>query len=132
MVTGKEAADVNAANGLLSAAYEKIDAVSCVDSSCISNGANLYGARATGATPGTKSIWNSTCHVDGSPGKSSRKTSEKSRTINTSSSRYSSSSSSDLFVGFVYIRNAYNLLIAYNHRMVVCQPVHANDNVKTA
>ncbi|GJY54745.1 hypothetical protein Tco_0446409 [Tanacetum coccineum] len=28
-----------------------------------SDGTNLYGARATGATPGTKSIWNSTCRV---------------------------------------------------------------------
>ncbi|GKF01451.1 hypothetical protein Tco_0028374, partial [Tanacetum coccineum] len=29
-----------------------------------SDGVNLYGARATGAAPGTKSIWNSTCRVD--------------------------------------------------------------------
>ncbi|GJR18670.1 hypothetical protein Tco_0967197 [Tanacetum coccineum] len=30
------------------------------DNSFISDGANRYGARATGATPGIKSIWNST------------------------------------------------------------------------
>ncbi|GKF78390.1 hypothetical protein Tco_0233958 [Tanacetum coccineum] len=53
-------------------------------------GANLYGARATGAAPGTKSIWNSTCRVGGNPGKSSGKTSGKSRTVGTSSSRFSS------------------------------------------
>ncbi|GJZ85762.1 hypothetical protein Tco_0651101, partial [Tanacetum coccineum] len=37
-------------------------------SSSISDGANLYGARATGAAPGTKSIWNSTCRLWSSPG----------------------------------------------------------------
>ncbi|GKG37528.1 hypothetical protein Tco_0447701, partial [Tanacetum coccineum] len=52
-----------------------------VDNSCSSDGANLYGARATGAAPGTKSIWNSTCRVGGNPGKSSGKTSGKSRTV---------------------------------------------------
>ncbi|MFS7962904.1 hypothetical protein Hanom_Chr08g00731961 [Helianthus anomalus] len=29
---------------------------SCVDNSCISDGASLYGALATGAAPGTKSM----------------------------------------------------------------------------
>nr|GFD33807.1 hypothetical protein [Tanacetum cinerariifolium] len=51
-------------------------------------------ARATGAAPGTKSIWNSTCRAGGDPGKSSRKTSGNSRTIGTSSSRFSSDLSS--------------------------------------
>nr|GEV82337.1 hypothetical protein [Tanacetum cinerariifolium] len=51
-----------------------------------------------GAALGTKSIWNLTCRVGGSPGKSSGKTSEKSRTIGTSSSRFSFGLSSDLFV----------------------------------
>ncbi|GKC21490.1 hypothetical protein Tco_1023640 [Tanacetum coccineum] len=31
-----------------------------------SDSVNLYGARATGVAPGTKSIWNSTCRVGGS------------------------------------------------------------------
>nr|GFA08073.1 hypothetical protein [Tanacetum cinerariifolium] len=35
------------------------------------------------ATPGIKSIWNSTCRAGGIPGKSSGKTSEKSLTIGT-------------------------------------------------
>ncbi|GKF98032.1 hypothetical protein Tco_0293853, partial [Tanacetum coccineum] len=37
------------------------------DSSCISEGANLYGAQATGATPGIKSICNSTWRTEGKP-----------------------------------------------------------------
>ncbi|GKB38360.1 hypothetical protein Tco_0883302 [Tanacetum coccineum] len=43
-----------------------------------SDGASLYEARATGAAPGTKLIWNSTCHIGGNLGKSFGKTSEKS------------------------------------------------------
>ncbi|GKB30086.1 hypothetical protein Tco_0869487, partial [Tanacetum coccineum] len=54
------------------------------------DGANLYGARATGAAPRTKSIWNSTYRVGGNPGESFGKTSEKSRTVGTFSSRFSS------------------------------------------
>ncbi|GJR51749.1 hypothetical protein Tco_1402270 [Tanacetum coccineum] len=56
-----------------------------VDSSCNSDGANLYGAHATGAAPRTKSIWNSTCHIGGNLSKSSGKTSGKSRIVGTSS-----------------------------------------------
>ncbi|GKG15069.1 hypothetical protein Tco_0354669, partial [Tanacetum coccineum] len=57
-------------------------------------GANRYGARATGATPGIKSIWNSTGQVRGRPGKSSRNTSGKSQTIGTSLSCFPSDLSS--------------------------------------
>ncbi|GJS33038.1 reverse transcriptase domain-containing protein [Tanacetum coccineum] len=48
------------------------------DNSCSSDGANRCEARATGATLGTKSIWNSMCRGGGSPGKSLGKTSGKS------------------------------------------------------
>nr|GEZ14066.1 hypothetical protein [Tanacetum cinerariifolium] len=44
---------------------------SCFDNSIISNGANRYGARATGAAPGIRSIWNSTGRARGRLGKSS-------------------------------------------------------------
>ncbi|GKF55572.1 hypothetical protein Tco_0165912, partial [Tanacetum coccineum] len=53
----------------------------CSDNSFISDGANWYGARATGAAPKIKSIWNSTGRAGGRPGKSSRNTSGKSRMI---------------------------------------------------
>ncbi|GJW22595.1 hypothetical protein Tco_0033217 [Tanacetum coccineum] len=53
----------------------------CSDNSFISDGANRYGARATGATLGIKSIWNSTSQAGGRPGNSSGNTSGKSRTI---------------------------------------------------
>ncbi|GJY74260.1 hypothetical protein Tco_0478691 [Tanacetum coccineum] len=52
-----------------------------LDSSCISDGASLYDDHATGAALGTKSIRNFTWRVGGSPGKSSGKTSNKSRMI---------------------------------------------------
>ncbi|GKF03589.1 hypothetical protein Tco_0030512, partial [Tanacetum coccineum] len=45
------------------------------------DGANRCGARATGAAPGIKSIWNSTSRAGGRPGKSSGNTSGKSQTI---------------------------------------------------
>ncbi|GKG08288.1 hypothetical protein Tco_0334120, partial [Tanacetum coccineum] len=67
------------------------------ESSCSSDGVNIYGARARGAAPGTKSIWNSTFRVDGNPGKSFGKTSRKSRTVGTSSSYFSSDLSSVSF-----------------------------------
>nr|GFD49110.1 hypothetical protein [Tanacetum cinerariifolium] len=51
---------------------------SCFDNSFISDGANRYGARATGAAPGMRSIWNSTGRAGGRPSKSSRNTSGKS------------------------------------------------------
>ncbi|GKF94029.1 hypothetical protein Tco_0283729, partial [Tanacetum coccineum] len=54
---------------------------SCSNNSFISDGSNRYGARATGAAPGIKSIWNSTGRAEGRPGKSSGKTSGKSRMI---------------------------------------------------
>ncbi|GKE38427.1 hypothetical protein Tco_1461832, partial [Tanacetum coccineum] len=53
----------------------------CSDNSFISDGANRYGARATGTTPGIKSIWNSTGRAGGRPGKSSGNTLGKSQTI---------------------------------------------------
>nr|GEU78952.1 putative transposase (putative), gypsy type [Tanacetum cinerariifolium] len=49
----------------------------CSDNSFISDGANRYGARATGAAPGINSIWNSTGHVGGRTSKSLGKTSGK-------------------------------------------------------
>ncbi|GKD85117.1 putative reverse transcriptase domain-containing protein [Tanacetum coccineum] len=49
-----------------------------------SDGAKRYGARATGAAPGTSSILNSTCRGGGSPGKSSGNTSGKLRITGTS------------------------------------------------
>nr|GFD13207.1 hypothetical protein [Tanacetum cinerariifolium] len=39
----------------------------CSDNSFISNGANRYEARATGAAPGIRSIWNSTGRAGGRP-----------------------------------------------------------------
>nr|GEZ35461.1 hypothetical protein [Tanacetum cinerariifolium] len=56
----------------------------CSDNSFISDGANRYGARATGTAPGIKSIWNFTGRARGRPGKSSGNTSEKSQMIGTS------------------------------------------------
>ncbi|GJZ80877.1 reverse transcriptase domain-containing protein [Tanacetum coccineum] len=53
---------------------------SCLDNSCISEGAKRYGDFTTGVAPGTKSIRNSTCRCGGSPNKSSGNTSVKSRT----------------------------------------------------
>nr|GEZ86878.1 hypothetical protein HannXRQ_Chr14g0442131 [Tanacetum cinerariifolium] len=61
---------------------------SCSDNSFISNGANRYGAQATGAAPGIKSIWNSTGRAGGRPYKSSGNNSEKSRVIGTSLSYF--------------------------------------------
>nr|GFB73895.1 reverse transcriptase domain-containing protein [Tanacetum cinerariifolium] len=43
---------------------------SCSDNSFISDGASRYGARATGAAPRIRSIWNSTGRAGGRPGKS--------------------------------------------------------------
>ncbi|GKD59299.1 hypothetical protein Tco_1296808 [Tanacetum coccineum] len=59
-----------------------------LDSSCISEGANLQGARATGAAPGIKSIRNSTWRIGGRPGRSSGKTYGNSLTTGISSSRF--------------------------------------------
>ncbi|GKF73637.1 hypothetical protein Tco_0219969, partial [Tanacetum coccineum] len=67
---------------------------SCSDNSFISDGANRYGARATGATLGIKSIWNSTGRAGGRPNKSSGNTSGKSQMIDTSSSCFPSDLSS--------------------------------------
>ncbi|GJX95322.1 hypothetical protein Tco_0351120 [Tanacetum coccineum] len=60
------------------------DSCNCSDNSFISDGANRYGARAMGAAPGIKSIWNSTDRAGGRPGKSSGNTLGKSQTIGTS------------------------------------------------
>nr|GFC84868.1 hypothetical protein [Tanacetum cinerariifolium] len=51
---------------------------SCSDNSFILDGANRYGARATGAAPRIKSIWNSTGRAGGRLDKSSGNTSGKS------------------------------------------------------
>nr|GFB95982.1 hypothetical protein [Tanacetum cinerariifolium] len=53
----------------------------CSDNSIISDGAKRYGARAIGAAPGIRSIWNSTGRAGGRPGKFSGNTSGKSWTI---------------------------------------------------
>nr|GEW76972.1 reverse transcriptase domain-containing protein [Tanacetum cinerariifolium] len=58
-----------------------------------------HGTHATGATHGTRSIWNSTCRAGGIPGKSSGKTSGKSLTIGTSSSLFPSDLSLASFMG---------------------------------
>nr|GFB57005.1 hypothetical protein [Tanacetum cinerariifolium] len=50
----------------------------CSDNSFISDGANRYGARVTGAALGIKSIWTSTGQAGGRPGKPLGKTSRKS------------------------------------------------------
>nr|GFB37785.1 hypothetical protein [Tanacetum cinerariifolium] len=67
-----------------------------IPNSFISDGANRYGARATGAAPGTKSIRNSTCRVGGIPSMSSGKTLRNSQTTGTSSSRFPFDLSSSL------------------------------------
>ncbi|GKE75297.1 hypothetical protein Tco_1537338 [Tanacetum coccineum] len=73
------------------------------DNSFISDGANRYGAQATGAAPGIKSIWNSTGQAGGRPGKSSGNTSGKSRTIGTSLSCFPSDLSSS-FLADIYAK----------------------------
>ena len=57
---------------------------SCDENSFISGGANRYGALATGAAPGTRSILNSICFSGGIPGSSSGNTSANSLTTGTS------------------------------------------------
>nr|GFB78997.1 hypothetical protein [Tanacetum cinerariifolium] len=54
---------------------------SCSDNSFILDGANRYEARATGAAPGIRLIWNSPGRAGGRPGKSSGNTFGKSRMI---------------------------------------------------
>ncbi|GJZ24667.1 hypothetical protein Tco_0562126 [Tanacetum coccineum] len=54
---------------------------SCSNNSFISDGANRYGARATGVAPGIKSICNSIGLAGGRPSKSSKNTSGKSPMI---------------------------------------------------
>nr|GFB56302.1 hypothetical protein [Tanacetum cinerariifolium] len=54
---------------------------SCFNNSFISDGAKQYGARATGAAPRIRSIWNSIGRAGGRPGKFSGNTSGKSWTI---------------------------------------------------
>nr|GEW20807.1 hypothetical protein [Tanacetum cinerariifolium] len=51
----------------------------CFDNSFILDEANRYGAQATGAAPGIRSIWNSTGQAGGRPDKSLGNTSGKSR-----------------------------------------------------
>ncbi|GJQ91301.1 hypothetical protein Tco_0002440 [Tanacetum coccineum] len=73
-------------------------------------GANRYGARATGATLGIKSIWNSTGRAGGRPGKSLGNTSGKSRTIGTSFIYFSSDSASSFLGDICAIKDmAYTL-----------------------
>ncbi|GKF64383.1 hypothetical protein Tco_0187831, partial [Tanacetum coccineum] len=54
---------------------------SCFDNSFILEGVNRYGARATGAAPRIKLIWNSTGRAGGRPDKSSGNSSKKSQMI---------------------------------------------------
>nr|GEY43324.1 hypothetical protein [Tanacetum cinerariifolium] len=72
---------------------------SCSDNSFISDGANRYGARATGAALGIRSIWNSTGRAGGRPGKSSGNTFGKSRMIVTYTSIYTDSEPGRVFWG---------------------------------
>nr|GFC35090.1 hypothetical protein [Tanacetum cinerariifolium] len=65
------------------------------------DGANRYEARATGAAPGIRSIWNSTGQAGRRPGKSSGNISRKSRTIGTSLSCFPSDLSSPSWRIFV-------------------------------
>ncbi|GKE59967.1 hypothetical protein Tco_1510334 [Tanacetum coccineum] len=58
--------------------------LSCPDHSCISEGASRYGDFATGVTPGTRSMRNSTCRYGGNPDKSSGNTSSNSCTTDIS------------------------------------------------
>ncbi|GKC85825.1 hypothetical protein Tco_1141542 [Tanacetum coccineum] len=67
---------------------------SCSDNSFILDGASRYGARAIGAAPGIKSIWNSTNRAGGRLGKSSGNTSGKYQMIGTSLSCFPSDLSS--------------------------------------
>nr|GFC26926.1 hypothetical protein [Tanacetum cinerariifolium] len=55
---------------------------------------NRYGAQANSAAPGIRSIWNSIGRAGGRRGKSSRNTSRKSQTIDTSLSCFPSDLSS--------------------------------------
>nr|GFC78527.1 hypothetical protein [Tanacetum cinerariifolium] len=73
------------------------------DNSFISDGANRYGAGATWAAAGIRSISNSTGRARGRPGKSSRNTSGKSRTIGTSLSCFPSDLSSS-FLADIYAK----------------------------
>ncbi|GKA38498.1 hypothetical protein Tco_0731049 [Tanacetum coccineum] len=73
------------------------------NNSFILDRANRYGARATGAAPRIKSIWNSTGRVGGRPGKSSGNTSGKSQTIATSLSCFPSDLSSS-FLADIYAK----------------------------
>ncbi|GJU83058.1 hypothetical protein Tco_1285423, partial [Tanacetum coccineum] len=105
-------------------------------------------ARATDAAPGTKSIWNSTYRIGGNPCKSSGKTSEKSRIVGTSLSRFSfdflgarynsqprlTSSVTTLTLDYqklISIWTTYNLLIIVDDGMVLCQLIHTEDNIET-
>ncbi|GKG00061.1 hypothetical protein Tco_0301751 [Tanacetum coccineum] len=54
--------------GLMNPLSEIESSCNCSDNSFISDGANRYGARATGASPGINSIWNSTGRAGGRPG----------------------------------------------------------------
>ncbi|GKF85725.1 hypothetical protein Tco_0253552, partial [Tanacetum coccineum] len=78
-LTNKTRAPQGEELGLMKPLLER--SCSCSDNSFISDGANRYGARATGATLGIKSIWKSTGRAGGRPGKSSGNTSGKSQTI---------------------------------------------------
>nr|GEV97739.1 putative reverse transcriptase domain-containing protein [Tanacetum cinerariifolium] len=62
---------------------------SCTNNSFISDGANLYGARATNVALATRSIRNSICLGSGSPGNSSGNTLRKSQITGTSSIHFS-------------------------------------------
>ncbi|GJW26237.1 hypothetical protein Tco_0040048 [Tanacetum coccineum] len=67
-LTNKTEASQGEELGLMESLSES--SCSCSDNSFILDGANQYGARATGAAPGIKSIWNSTGRTGGRPGKS--------------------------------------------------------------
>nr|GFC04615.1 hypothetical protein [Tanacetum cinerariifolium] len=77
--TNKTGAPQGEERGLMKPLSES--SCSCSDNSFISDGAKRYGAQATGAAPGIRSIWNSTGRAGGRPGKFSGNTLGKSWTI---------------------------------------------------
>ncbi|GJV24253.1 hypothetical protein Tco_1376948 [Tanacetum coccineum] len=84
----------------------------CFVNSFISDGANRYGARATGAALGIQSIWNSTGRAGGRPGKSSGNTSGKSQTIGTSFICFPSDLSSSFLVD-IYAKKTWHPFAMY-------------------
>nr|GFB65611.1 hypothetical protein [Tanacetum cinerariifolium] len=80
-LTNKTGAPQGEELGLMKPSSESF--YSCSDNSFISDEAKRYGAWATGAAPGIRSIWNSTGRAGGRPSKFSGNTLGKTWTIDT-------------------------------------------------